>query len=1431
MVKARSKRRTASSDTVGGSPRKKAASGDDQHDRSVFGQLISEAGYCLKKGNRQNEIKVDQVMFQRNLTAAIKDHGNYPSVVEEFAEAFRTHIEDQNRLKWCLMPTLTASNCEESARGGNQDSLVRMIFHIDSLQTSMMHVLLEKLAEFSADDSNVLEGTETFNLPRLILNQFRWLDRIVNCQELTEKLIEMIGLTNIDIQRDIIACIPEVLDDSEHSNVARQLRDLLLESNELTVPILDALTNLNIPADLLSEMQGTVLRTLKSVALDDLPVVVKFLLQTATSKDVAQVVSELRQNLDFESSFPPVSSSTPHTNRRSKIVKENSKQGVEALILDAMRSAVRFQKSLADTWIKVIETVKTPSDHKVIDIFLLIIIHSSTSRKKPVESLLRNKVRKGAITEMLLQVTFGGHAEVLRDYFPSILHLAEVLLRSPEPQVSSFAGSMYKHAFSSFDSYCQQEIVGQLVTHIGSGMTAEVDASLAILADLVNTNLQRMAPFAIFVKGVLDYLDNLSMSQIRKLYSMLSMLAFQPGEEGGLIQDDLHIVIRKQLSNNNTRYKRMGIIGALMVVKCMASTKPDSSLDNSSTLDTGVSEDIYNQVVNLLQLVRASSDSVPETSALFMDELACIVEQGNLDTKVETWISENVISDFQDDYVVDIDKSPNTRNSLLEWESLLGLDDEEEGGIAINLLPLLMQNMKQKQTLTNHSKSKQRLVSPAGLAPHFRLLRVCEQKQRNGNLEEIDALLGCPVNMFKMEILSKVESLSSTEKELICSSMFYLVNWFREVVNAFASQDDPEMKGKVISRLQAITTIHKQLEKCLSVVGKYVPPVCHFAAEDSLLPTVSKPPQAARNPKKALNKRKRDSPDTTIDSQTSQTTQLNKSTEDDKVPSNGPSISIANYKYYFRELDMSVFSILSTTFITKAALDTNMNTEESTTLRLQPEQLEFLLEDLSSKLDHSLIASANKRRTFLKTKNDKSVGHFHLDQFTPTDVCQKLTELLPSLCAHLEGASAFFQTMIAENDGVLDGPGCHSDEANTMARCYHHILQIMLSLLSWCGHQLPENRVRLKELLGVLASRTKTFSQSQLPILDLYRDTFKYFENFVSDVPNISTAVLLTRLLVTIATKTEKEEFNKRIETVTGAILKREWFNEDGEREKGAKFNENLQILLKYHVEYSEDKLSQLEAISSVGIPELVETHKKGCSETYPTLTRCSYPVYYKVLLSELVDHVKNFSISKQTETAESRLEKLIKWNLAVRIFHILVNLIKAFDARTNLGAVLKYGRQFVDHFLRSGMPLMDGMFRAHKEDVQGLLKNLQLSTRSLHHMCGHSKILKDVSITKQVPLLKKTLEAFVYRVKAMLTLNKCLEAFWMGNLKNRDLKGEEILSQVSHNADGSDTDNDAESLPEDSSSDSEQEGSEHSNSDTRSEVTAIEEESYSESY
>ena len=57
------------------------------------------------------------------------------------------------------------------------------------------------------------------------------------------------------------------------------------------------------------------------------------------------------------------------------------------------------------------------------------------------------------------------------------------------------------------------------------------------------------------------------------------------------------------------------------------------------------------------------------------------------------------------------------------------------------------------------------------------------------------------------------------------------------------------------------------------------------------------------------------------------------------------------------------------------------------------------------------------------------------------------------------------------------------------------------------------------------------------------------------------------------------------------------------------------------------------------------------------------------------------------------------------------------------LADCLQHGRQFVEAFVRSGIPLLNVAFRTKQEEVLALLKSLQQSTRSLQHFCGHSKV------------------------------------------------------------------------------------------------------------
>uniref|UniRef100_A0A3Q3K5H2 FA complementation group D2 n=1 Tax=Monopterus albus TaxID=43700 RepID=A0A3Q3K5H2_MONAL len=1279
-----------------------------------FTLFLREAGVTLKQVGSSNEI-VDQVVFQKRIQKLLQKSPRYPGIVQEFITGLEAHIEDPVTFRNCLLPCVPQMSDGDSSVSSFQESLLRMLLGIEMLQTCIINTLLEKLPEFMLDT-----GEGGLSIPRIIINQLKWLDRIVDSKELAAKLMELVSVAPLEVQRDIITSLPEILEDSQHSDIASQL-SLLKENTQLTVPILDALSSLNLSSSLLTEIRGAVMATLAAVQLEDLPVVVKFILHSVSASDAYEVVCNLRKKLELEQCVLPPVLQASQSRMKSKGAAGSSQDSI-ALILDAIKSAVRFQKTISEAWLKAIESVDEADDHKVIDLLVLFILHSTNANqcRRGAERLLKVKVRTGLIQEALLQRTFRDYSQVMRGYFPSILALAQCLLRSPDPCVVPFGGHMYRQTFSAFDSYCQQEVVGSLVTHVCSGLGGEVDMALVLLCGLVTEKPSEMAMYTVFVKGILDYMDNLTPQQIRQLFQLLSRLAFGQQQQGSHIQDDMHIVIRKQLSSTVPKYKRIGIIGAVQIIGSMGALPKVNDSTNGS-----LPQEMFRQVTALLELVKSSSENSPEATALYYDELASLILTSTLDPQVQQeMIGKTVLDDFQDDFVVDM--GPEITSFPFPACVMYNLDEEEsQGSIAVNLLPLLAKDIQNKAEQHSQTKKAHR-VSPLCLSPFFRLLRMCEEKQHQGDLEEIDALL-CPLILIDMDIVEKTESLSKPEREFLCTLLFHTINWFREVINAFCKQTEIEMKMKVITRLQNITYLQTLLEKALATPG-YVPPLANFdgnGTDGVVLGSIA-----------PVNKAKK--------------------SEKEKVKEIQQGVSLVSYRQFFRELDMEVLNVLQCGLLSRSLLDTELHTKGREEALLGPAELVFLLEDMLRKLDFSLTAAPAKKAPFLKGRINKSVGFSHLQQRSSIDVASCCVQLLPALCSHLENCHNNFQTLLSENNGVVDGPATDLQAHLLMSSTYQLLLQVLNTTFS-SGFSQPGHRSLLKKGLGVLAGRLKE-GGAELTLEQLH--SFEYLLNFRSTVPSLSTALSLSQLVSTVSERGGNPTAYREQTSLAKHFLSQNWVTASGEKERGNKFNEALHTLLIY-LEHVDDILKAVEEIAGEGIPELLNASKDESSASWPTL------------------NCVNMSVQAQSE-------KLLTWNLAVRDFHILVNLVKVFDSRPVLNVCLKYGRLFLESFLKLGMPLLDYSFKRHKEDVQSLLKTFQLSTRQLHHLCGHSK---DTSLTNHVPAIKKSLELFVYRVKAMLTLNNCQEAFWMGNLKNRNLKlqGEEILSQKAQESDDDD--------------------------------------------
>ncbi|XP_032503887.1 Fanconi anemia group D2 protein isoform X8 [Phocoena sinus] len=1195
-----------------------------EENNSVFVKLLKTSGITLKTGESQNQLAVDQIIFQRKLFQTLRKHPSYPAIVEEFVSGLESYIEDQNSFRNCLLSCEHLQDEEASIGTSYCKSLIKLLLGIDILQPAIIKILFEKLPEFIFKNVN----SDGLNMPRLIINQLKWLDRVVDSKDLTTKIMQLISIAPVYLQHDFVTSLPEILGDSQHADVGKELSDLLTENTLLTVPILDVLSSLRLEPKLLTKVRQLVMGKLSSVMLDDLPMIIKFILHSITATDALEVISELREKLDLQHCILPSLLQASQSKVKNKGQtsssgnQENSGQDCVILLFDVIKSAVRYEKIISEAWIKAIENTTSVSEHKILDLAMLFIIYSTnTQTKKCIERVLRNKIRSGCFQEQLLQSTF------------------------------------YIH-----------------------------------------------------------YL-----------------------------------------------------------------------------------------VTSLLQLVHSCSEQSPQASALYYDEFANLIQGRKLAPQVLEWAGQTIFNDFQDAFVVDICVVPEG-DYPFPVKALYGLEDYEScDGIAINLLPLLFSRdfVKDGGRLTSQ-ESDQKLVSPLCLAPYFRLLRLCVDRQHNGNLEEIDGLLDCPIFLTDLEPGERLESMSVKERSFICSLIFLTLNWFREVVNAFCRQTLPEMKVKVLTRLKHIVELQQLLEKHLAVTPDYVPPLANFDLETS---EVTPPTSTAVSAKIRIQgnvggrKRKADG------NKTSSPDPLSKedNSECDPAPSDRSqlekefrgkeektSVSLQNYHAFFRELDLEVFSILHCGLVAKFILDTEMHTEATEVVQLQPPELLFLLEDLAQKLENMLTPSVTRRVPFLKSKGNRNIGFSHLHQRSASEIAHRVVQLLSPMCNHLENIHDYFQCLTAKNHGVVDGPGIKGQEYHIMSSCYQRLLQILHGLFAWNGFFQPENTNLLYSALEVLANRLKPGEPDQA-LEELLSQSFHYLQNFHLSIPSFQCALYLIRLLMVILEKSTAPTQNKgKIASLARQFLFRVW--PSAEKEKSGIPNDQLQALLSIYLEHTDSVLKAIEEIAGVGVPELINSPKEASSSTFPTLTRHTFVIFFRVMMAELEKTVKGLQAGTAADSEQIHEEKLLYWNMAVRDFSILINLIKVFDSRPVLHVCLKYGRLFVEAFLKQCMPLLDFSFRKHREDVLSLLETFQLNTRLLHHLCGHSKIHQDTKLTKHVPLLKKTLELLVCRVKAMLILNNCREAFWLGNLKNRDLQGEEITSQNSQESTADESEDDTSS-------------------------------------
>ncbi|KAK4518683.1 uncharacterized protein ATC70_008905 [Mucor velutinosus] len=1280
---------------------------------------------------------VEPVLFRRKLASQLRSQPQAPAI---FSKDIQDHTEDPLEFRKFLLPSqIDETVVQRASRSSTSESLFKTLLAIDSIQPELITYLLERLPEFYDELENDNSSSCT---ARLILHQLRWLDYITEPESLTGKLIEIIQITPAVIQHEMITSLPDIINDSEHKPIVVYLKELMNENGDLTVPILDALSNLTLHSESLEDVRETVLDRLESANLDDLAVMIKFMLQTVTPMTIDQVVWGIRQKLDFRSFGKTFSGDN---NRQPN---KPTAMAPEAFILESIKMGLQFHKFVCDSWFKSIVALETKRDHKLIDMMVLIILYSMTSMKKKVEGVIKKKIIHGCITGSLVKETIGNHPDGLAGYWSTILSLAESLLRASQQNnmLSPCASVMYISAFKSTDAYYRQEIIGALVTHIGSGVEVEMNVALNVLLELVKTDVSSVVVYSVFVKGILDYLDNLNEYQIRTLFDIFSLLALTTGSDAdgsGNLWSEIQTIIRKQLSSPREKYKHIGIIASLSAVKVLGSKKLCNAFQNLDPRDGGGAggssstqvsrvilahtaerHPILHKAIDLLEFGLSSSKEYPSCITLMYDELAHLIWEQDIDERLELWVKENMTQDFTEFYIIssedadeDIAEAKNNEYRGLEPERKMGLD---ESGITVKMFDLLCNNLD--------TRKKKYLIVP--MCAIFHLLASCEKKLNNGSLQGIDALFGCSVVLFNDQDTS---DLSTEELETACNILFYTINWFKELLNAFMFNTEEEQhQTRLISRLRSILTMEYRLQQLMQQVPHYAP---------LELQTTS---HSVESVKTTAGLSLIDTQHSTVSAE-SQSHSKSRSSHANNSSKSHTSLrlnSIQDLRSYTRTFSVDVLALLK--------YNEQVEEEES---KLTLEEMDYVLQDIEQKLD---IKIAPPAPVFFGKK--KAVQHQQsicnvtwLARISPRTLMKKVVVYLPAMCQTLENLYADLQDRDLE-------PG-HIEGSEKLVACITRIFEIIYKLISWPDIETADNRDILRDMIDMIAQRASADDDDKDP-----KQAFEYLSNYIVGIPKATTAVLLYKILLRFMALFNDID-NTYALRVVNHIVSTDWFD-------WRDIQKDIPFLFEESIEKSPEPLALL---STVVNTELSKYEQEGILENYPLLKSDTVNQHYQAIFSQTV---KAFELLKDTDQ-EAELV-LMQTAHIVKIFERLTKYVKEKENRALIGVLLKTGRLYIDQFTKHTIPFFTSTFKDHTHSILAIFKDFQASTRLLQIICSHVKVLKDVSHSAYVPPLKKALEIVIYQVKMLLIENRVPQsAFFMGALKHRDIKGDEVSSQI----------------------------------------------------
>ena len=927
------------------------------------------------------------------------------------------------------------------------------------------------------------------------------------------------------------------------------------------------------------------LRRLPTISQPDLPAVLDFLLATIVKDEAVEVISEIRGGIDLTRRMEASQRQAKGSEQRRQ---EEGAMSVERLVLDKIRVTVARERWLGDAWL---EAVKTGAEGLCLDLLVMVLMYKMPRHSKAVEAIMKTRAKAGLLESELVSTTMAQHKESISHNIESVIALAECALVSREEEVASLGVNLFSEAFRKLGGGSRQELVIALVSKASQGPGEGRVASLKMLATLVEGQGEEVGQYAVFLTQLLDYLDTFEQSEVEVVMKVLCGLAWGGGSRGEGIRDQLVITVKKQLYSYNEAVQRLGVVGAVAAIGAMLKLQrkeqgelslplAESSRSSSAGPQLG---GLQGEARELLSTAQSRADRSAGVSALLFETLERLVRSDQAISK--DFLSRlqgdgdpdtSLAQVFENEYFPEIDQEKEARLHF-PVETRYSLEDQENDSMeqdppaVVHILTL----SASLHGIPGVSASGKVAVEPQVLASRLpcSLRLLCTVSQRlEGGLKEVDGIASCGLRMPSLASTEDLTTVNRDERALVLNSLFLAYNWMVEVINAFSKNEEAE-KEVVVARLRHLLEVRDQLRAGLRHCPGFRPPVAGGLDTSAWNLPLAKMVKAKGKGGKGKKGRKGKKPtEQTMNATLHLNTQspLKASLNQQAVTlAQPPSVDFAHYQPFLRHLDLPALLAL----ISSGAL--NLERNDDSGLRVQ--ELLFLLADLRQQLQGSLATVAKAFPGGGRGRPGSKAEVPSVPRLSPQEVAEIVLPEVKYVAAHMDNIAKHFQQLIDLQDGIVDGAEMCSPTSLLLASCMEEGLMVFHLLIT-----SPHMRSFLPSVFASLSPNTRfNSSPPTSSLMDLANCTLTHLSSTVTHAaitPSVAASHL--KLLAAVATHASSSSL---VSKVAASYLRKDWRNEEGEREKGSKFGKQVEAMLGVFLEGSQP-LERVGRIQDEGI-------------------------------------------------------------------------------------------------------------------------------------------------------------------------------------------------------------------------------------------------------